>query len=370
MHHNILRTPGVFGAKTQAPAGGITGFVYQSIRGVTRLVGGGIDAALDRLVPLFGAPARSSAPREAVLAALNGLLGDHLQARSNPLAITMQWRRDGRALDLAPAALAATLPDVGGKLLLLVHGLCMNDLLWRRNGHDHGAALAADRGYTPVYLHYNSGLHVSTNGREFARQIEALLRAWPVPVEQVAIVAHSMGGLVTRSAFHHGAIERHAWPQRVDKVVFLGTPHHGAPLERGGNWIDAALDASPYTTAFARLGKIRSAGITDLRHGSMVDADWEGRDRFARSRRKPQPLPLPSGVAWHALAASLAKKGGHATARWSGDGLVPLDSALGIHADTRRTLNLPRAQRWIGLGMHHLDLLDRREVYAHIRHCL
>jgi hypothetical protein len=370
MHHNILRTPGVFGAKTQQPAGGITGLVYKSIRGVTRLVGGGIDAVLGRLVPLFGAAAESSVQRAAVLAALNGVLGDHLQVSSNPLAITMQWRRDGQALEPAPAALAAALPGAGGKLLLLVHGLCMNDRLWRRNGHDHGAALAVDCGYTPVYLHYNSGLHISTNGRQFARQIDALLHAWPVPVERLVILAHSMGGLVARSAFHHGDLEGHAWPRRVDKVVFLGTPHHGAPLERGGNWIDAALDASPYTTAFARLGKIRSAGITDLRHGSMVDADWERRDRFTRSRRPPQALPLPAGVACHAIGAALGKKTGEPLKSFLGDGLVPLRSALGVHEVARRTLDFPASRRWVGYGMHHLDLLDNRQVYARIRRWL
>ena len=370
MHHNILRTPGVLGEKTQEPAGGITGLVYKSIRGVTRLVGGGIDAVLGRLATLFGTETESSAQREAVLAALNGVLGDHLQASSNPLAIPMQWRRDGIALPLTREELAAAIPGANGKLLLLVHGLCMNDLLWRRHGHDHGAALAADAGYTPVYLHYNSGLHVSTNGRAFSRQIDALLRAWPVPVDNVTILAHSMGGLVARGACHYGGREGHDWPRRLRNMIFLGTPHHGAPLERGGSWIDAALDASPYTTAFARLGKIRSAGITDLRHGSMVDADWEHRDRFVRSRRKPQALPLPPGVSCYSIAASLAKATGEPLERLLGDGLVPLASALGQHDDARRTLPFGKSHQWIGYGMHHLDLLDRGEVYACIRRWL
>jgi len=369
MHHNILRTPGILGESTQLPTRGITGLVYKSIRGVTRVVGGGIDAVLSRFVPLFG-NGDSTAEREAVLAALNGVLGDHLQHSANPLAIPTRFRREGSALELRRESLVAAIPQATGKVLVLVHGLCMNDLLWRRHGHDHGAALAADAGFTPVYLHYNSGLHVSVNGHAFADQLEALLRAWPVPVDELAILGHSMGGLVARSACHYGARARHAWLQHLRKIVFLGTPHHGAPLERGGNWIDSVLDASPYTTAFARLGKIRSAGITDLRHGSMLDEDWHHQDRFARARRRPSALPLPVGVDCCTIAASIARKTGGLAERLLGDGLVPLASALGKHRDAIRKLAFPKDRQWIGYGMNHLDLLDRTEVYAQVRRWL
>ena len=364
MHHNILRTPGVFGKSTQQPTQGITGYVYKSIRGITRLVDGGIDLLFDRLTPLLGNEA-SSNEREAVLSVLNGVLGDYLAASANPLAIPMQWRRDGKSLELT----RNNLGGATGKVLLMVHGLCMNDLQWRRNGHDHAARLTADGGFTPVYLHYNSGLHISTNGQALAEHIEALVRAWPVPIEKLVIIAHSMGGLVARSACHYGELARLDWLQHLRHIVFLGTPHRGAPLERGGNWVDLVLDASPYTTAFARLGKIRSAGITDLRHGSLLDEDWEGKDRFARSRRN-RVVPLPSGVKCYAVAASIAEKTGAPVKQLLGDGLVPLDSALGRDADPNKSLAFPKTRQWVGYGMYHMDLLDRKEVYARLRHWL
>jgi len=358
MHHNILRHPGPLGEATQAPTRGITGFVYKSIRGVTRLVGGGLDLALARLAPVLdrGVP---SAQREAVLAALNGVLGDHLAESGNPLAIPMRLRRDGIALTPTRAGLKREIPAATGKVLLLAHGLCMNDLLWRRHGHDHGAALAA-HGYTPVYLHYNSGLHVAANGLACAALIESLLQAWPVPVEEFTILAHSMGGLVARSALQQGAQAGHTWPPRLSRMIFLGTPHFGAPLERGGSWIDTLLDASPYTTAFARLGKIRSAGITDLRYGRISDA--------AGSRRT---IALPAGVQCFAAAASIAAQARQsAVSRIAGDGLVPVASALGEHADARRGLAIPKRRQWVGYGMNHMDLLDRPAVFARIRRWL
>jgi pimeloyl-ACP methyl ester carboxylesterase len=249
-----------------------------------------------------------------------------------------------------------------GKLLVLAHGLCMNDLQWNREGHDHGAALARDLSYSPVYLHYNSGLHISINGRELSDQLENLVRQWPVPLEELTILCHSMGGLVTRSALHSAEAAGHQWPRQLKNIVFLGTPHHGAALERGGNWVDVLLPISSYTAPLARLGKIRSAGITDLRHGSLLDEDWEGKDRFERTGDQRQPVPLPPDVTCYAMAATKGEK--------IGDGLVHVDSALGLHRDPDLDLAIPEDRQWIVHGIHHFELLSRPEVYAKIREWL
>ena len=369
MHHQIASVPRMIAKPKRDRTTGITRLVYRSIHGVIGLVGHGLDRLLARLTPLLGE--RSTWPgREALLAALNGVLGDYLAASDNPLAITMGMRRRGIALPLECEPLAAAIPQAGGKLLVLLHGLCMNDLQWMRNGHDHGAALARDFGYTPVYLHYNSGLHISTNGRALAEQLEALVRVWPVPLTELVLIGHSMGGLVARSACHYGALARHEWRRRLDKLVFLGTPHHGAPLERGGNWVDILLGVSPYSAPLARLGKIRSAGITDLRFGNLVDEDWNKRDRFARSGDRRVTVPLPEGVACFAIAATTAKKAGDLSGRLLGDGIVPLASALGRHANPRLALAFDASEQWVAYGINHLDLLSRSEVYAQIKRWL
>jgi pimeloyl-ACP methyl ester carboxylesterase len=368
MHHNISRVPGIAGRPTRAPMGGITGFVYRSVRSVMHLVGGSVDALLAQLVPLLGKEPSSEA-REAVLSALNGVLGDHLTASANPLAIAMQLRRRGIRLELTSPALAAAIKAPRRRIVVLMHGLCLGDRQWRRNDHDHGAALEAEAGFTAIYLRYNTGLHVSANGRQCAALLEDLSNAWPVPVEELAIVGHSMGGLVARSACHFGKAAGHGWLKRLRSVVFLGTPHHGAPLERGGQWIGAALDSSPYTAAFTHLARIRSAGITDLRYGNLLDEDWHGRDRFARSKDERAVVPLPAGVRCFVAAASLSKKA-RASRNPPGDGLVPVASALGRHTESARTLPIPESNQWIGYGMGHLDLLDRREAFEEVRRWL
>ena len=179
-----------------------------------------------------------------------------------------------------------------------------------------------------------------------------------------------MGGLVARSACHYAAAEGRAWLRALSKLAFLGTPHHGAPLERGGNWVDVILEATPYAAPFARLGKLRSAGITDLRYGNVLDEDWKGRDRFARTRDTRKPVPLPDGVQCFAMAATTGKKSGDLFDRLLGDGLVPVASALGRHENPRRSLSFPESRQWIGYGMKHLDLLGRSEVSRQLVHWL
>ncbi|MGZ6143695.1 MAG: esterase/lipase family protein, partial [Myxococcales bacterium] len=337
--------------------------IYGSIRGVTQLVGAGLDRALAQLTPLLG-ESQPGPERAALLAALNGVLGDHLSETGNPLAMPMQLCHGGHPLDIEKPALHAALPQAGGKLLVLVHGSCMNDRQWTRLGHDHGASLERDLGYTPVYLRYNSGLHISPNGRAFALLLERLVAEWPVPLRELVIVGHSMGGLVARSACHIAEAEGHLWRRRLDKLVCVGSPHHGAPLERGGNRLEVLLGVSPHIAPFSRLGRIRSAGVTDLRFGYVLDEHWSGRDRFEHGADARGELRLPAGVRSYAIAATRSPAPG-ATLR--SDGLVPVDSALGRHRKPELTLEFPEEHRWIGFGMGHFDLLERAEVYEKLR---
>lgn len=363
MHRTIGGGPETLGRPFEDATRVLTAPVYATVRGIASAVGAGLDVALAQFVPLLDRypPGRE---REAVLAALNGVLGDYLAESGNSLAIEMRLRHDGKAIDLDRDSLRAMFPEARRRLLLLVHGSSMNDLQWTRRGHNHGFALAADLGMTPLFLHYNSGLHISTNGRAMATLLEQLVGAWPVPLDDVCILAHSMGGLVARSACHAGEASGHQWRARLWALVTLGTPHHGAPLERGGNWIDVLLGVSRYSAPLAVLGKIRSAGVTDMRFGNVLDEHWQGRDRFEPGADLRTSLPLPAGVACFAIAATTTATPGE---RLAGDGLVPVASALGRHRVPALTLDFPAGRVWIGYGMNHRDLLSRADVFTCIR---
>lgn len=356
VHAAVWRTLGAGGDAPSDRTRGLTGFVYRDIHGVSRVVERGADRALAELQSHLDRAPDADPPspqRLAFLSALNGVLGDHLVASGNPLALPMTLRHRGRRID---AETTASIPHARRHVLLLVHGLCMNDLQWRGEHAgavvDHGETLASALDATPVHLRYNTGRSIAQNGRELSAQLEGLVAGWPVPVERISIVAHSMGGLVARSACHHGGVDATQWRRRVRDLVFLGVPHHGAPLERAGAWIDQLLARTPYSAPFAALGQMRSAGITDLRHGRIRDDEVV--------------LPLPADIACHSVAATLAPRRGRIAERLVGDGLVPLRSALGAHDDARRDLGLSRLPHWISHGTGHIELLHRPDVGAWI----
>jgi len=350
MHHTIQLVHPPLGASRAESTRGLTGLIYKTIRGTTRVIGKGLDAGLTP-VAAFLPEGESTAGRNAWVSAINGVYGDHLERTANPLAIEMSFLHEGDFVD--PERPGDVVQDASGKVMIAIHGLCLNEQHWVRDGHHRIENVAEAAGHTIIHLRYNSGRSIDTNGRSLAAMLEALLAHWPVHVTQLAIVGHSMGGLVARSAIHHGTAAGHSWRGLLRKLFSLGTPHHGAPLERGGNRLDYVMELSPYVAPFTSLGKARSAGITDLRYGSITDVEQEF-------------VPLPDDVECYALAATLGKRRSLLAERLVGDGLVPLDSALGKHTDGSRTLALPKERQWIGYEMGHLELLGRPEVYSQL----
>ena len=236
--------------------------VYRSVRGVTQLVGHTIDASLKLLQPVL-AQIKSPEESETIAAALNGAFGDYLAASGNSLAITMSFRRNGHALEMTPEALKQFANS--SRLVIFIHGLCMNDLQWTRDGHNHGTCLEAEgkanKGFLCLYLHYNTGCEIVANGQKLADLLDQLIAAWPTKVRELVIVGHSMGGLVARRACEFAQSEKQEWITRLTKLVFLGSPHRGAPLAVAGHWVDRTLLVSPYTAPLADIGLRRSLGI-------------------------------------------------------------------------------------------------------------
>ena len=368
VHQSVLTTLRARGSAAPDRTGGLTGLIYRGIAGTTHVLGRGAELALTRLEPMLQAALVNSPgtpQREAVLAALNGVMGDRLITMGNPLATAMTLRLDGAELDLSQP-----LGSARPRIVLLVHGLCMNDLQWR-TAHagevvDHGQMLAGALDATPLYLRYNTGQHISLNGQILANQLKQLMSRWPGGVPELTVVAHSMGGLVIRSALHHATARGQRWPQRLKSVVFLGTPHHGAPLERAGNWIDLLLGATRWSAPFKRLTQLRSAGITDLRYGFVTDVDWLGKERFRRAPDQRLAVPLPADVACYTVAATTAGQRGLLADRLVGDGLVPLHSALGEHASAQHTLRFAKTAQRILYRTNHMQLLSSAQVGAQL----
>jgi len=349
MHQRIATMGGSLNTGDLNRTSGITGFVYRRIRQTSRLITGGLGLAL-RTIPPLSSNAEHSPTRLNWLAILNGVMGDHLQNTGNPLGMPMSLQLQRQSVSAEQAAISCG--NQTGQPLLLIHGLCMNDRLWNRQGHDHGQALHLDARMTPIYLRYNSGLAVYQNGQQLAAILQQIFTHLPDD-KQLHVLCHSMGGLVMRSAIHLAEQAGEQWPERLGKVVFLGTPHQGAVLEKTGNLIDYLLSINPYTAPFAKLGHVRSHGIKNLRHGTITPDH--------------QTIQLPACVAGYALAASTPVEGHQWHQKWIGDGLVSVDSALGGHRHPEREVLFRASHKYTFEQVSHMGLLSDQRVYQTLR---
>ncbi|HWB66001.1 MAG TPA: hypothetical protein VG708_04130 [Mycobacteriales bacterium] len=304
-----------------------------------------------------------------VIGALNGAWGDYLSGRRSPLALDMTIRRHGRDVPPTEADLAAAFSDASSDVVVFLHGLCETDRAWwlgaakhyGDNDSTHGSRLAVATGATPVYLRYNTGHHISDNGQLLAALLADLVTHWPVPISRLTLVGHSMGALVIRSACAQADGEE--WLDRVQRCVYLGGPHLGAPLELAATAAGLALARFPETKPLSQALATRSSGIKDLRYGDIAAADWaEITDPDAWRAEPAACLPLLASVTHYYVGVTLTRSNRHPVARVIGDAFVTWPSAGG--RSRRRDLALAAdCGRHLG-GLHHFDLLNHPRVWA------
>jgi pimeloyl-ACP methyl ester carboxylesterase len=361
-----FRATGPGGAVARTIHDGITQGVYTGLGLGTRALGVAADALLaGREAAGRAAPELSTNPRgSALIAAIAGLRGDALEAEGSPLHQPMAVRVDGEPVPPEPDALAAAFPDASPDIVVFLHGLMETEFSWGTAG-TYGERLAGDLGLTPVYVRYNSGRRISHNGRSLSELMESLVAAWPVEVNRVALVGHSMGGLVARSACHRAGEDGAGWVRLMRHSVSLGTPHMGAPLEQAVHVLSAGLAALPETEPLANFLRRRSGGIRDLRRGSLVDADWSGHDPDALRAAACAEVPLCEGATHCFVSATVTRSDRHPLGRLLGDTLVLTASASG----RGRTRRIPFDEEYgmhVG-GAHHFALLNHPAVYERLR---
>jgi pimeloyl-ACP methyl ester carboxylesterase len=338
----------------------------------------GIPTALGAAGAVLGNPAAepiSETPKaHFALNVLNGFWGDRIAEQRAALASVLSLRtEDGQLRKLAANLAHDVGQDATGRVIVFVHGLCESDRFWtfksrthyERDGVTYGRLLHEDQGWTPLYASYNTGLHVSANGRLLAGYLDELLSAWPVPITEVALVGHSMGGLVVRSAAHQAAERGQAWTSKLRHVVGLGAPHLGAPLERFVNKGTHAMSRLPETRPFAEWLNRRSVGIKDLRHGALLEADWSGFDPDDGTDNCGEATLVP-GVTYSMASATLSRR---PDGLFAHDLLVQHVSAHGTGHPTRATRRIAfEPDRLAHIGRRtHFDLLSDPQIYAALR---
>jgi pimeloyl-ACP methyl ester carboxylesterase len=313
--------------------------------------GGSVVEAVPRLAGLRSL-GESAAVQRAVGVA-NGAVGIHV-----PAAMTVLVNH--RRVVLDRGSLAAAFPSASGRVVVFLHGLVETERSWfhepdpdrARTSTDFGSRLAEDLSCSPVYVRYDSGRHISDSGHELVGLLSDLVAAWPVPVTEVVLVGHSMGGLVARSAVHQAGEREAPWLPVVTRLVCLGSPHTGAPLERAAVLAAGILGRFDVLAPVVRLMALRSDGIKDLARGYLHEDQWA--EDSGGGARPMVDTVVPAGVRQLFVAATLSRSEGSLLGRLFGDLMVTPSSA----ADPMQTADL----EWLG-GLHHFDLLHHDDVY-------
>ena len=352
--------------------------VLWTIRAVNRVVELITDTALEVALPedapagaVDAIPLRSDVITEgawladASIGLLNAAVGDTLETLSNGLDMGMVFRARDRYLALEPELWAEHVQDARPRVALFVHGLGTTEWSWCLEAEAYhgdptahfGSLLEADRGFTPVHVRYNTGRRVSLNGRDLALAIERFVTAYPVAIEDLTLIGHSMGGLVVRSAAHYGLEAGHQWVQQVRRAFYLGSPHQGAPLAQLGHSVTGILEAvdHPATKVIGAILGRRSAGIHDLRYGALIDEDWLTEDPHSMG-----DAALLPGIEHHFISATVTEDPEHPVGAWLGDLLV-----RGASAGGPREAHFPIDTRRYGGVLHH-QLQNHPGVYAQL----
>ncbi len=343
----------------------ISSRVYGMVRGITLLVGQGLAFAMHKSNHFLGPKTKQPLPNSLhqLVDVLNGVMGDHLENKNNPLALPMMlYRSEGQPI--AKLNQESQTQVLSGKVVIILHGLCMGYINWQpTNEQGLGQRIAKAQPETSVlYLNYNTGRRISTNGREFSALLQQLTAAHP-DISEITLIGHSMGGLVSRSALYYGEQAQQQWVEKTKKLITLGTPHHGAVLERIGNTVQQTISKLPFAGSLGKLGDIRSTGIIDLRHGSIRDEDWQSlATRSVLPDSERHFTPLPEHIAAYFLAASLSEEGDTSKVNYLlGDGLVNIHSALGEHIGDH-SLDVPEEHKAVFYGIGHMALLSDKRV--------
>jgi len=345
----------------------VTQGVYAAVRGATRATAKAAGRAAETRCD-DTAPALEESARAKWVGWLNCAFGDALAETRSPLAGQMSVRLDGARVATAGDALAEAFPAAAGRVVVFLHGLAGTEAVW--GAPSYGERLERhEADVSSVHLRYNTGRHISANGRDLTALLDEVVTHWPTTVTQLVLVGHSMGGLVIRSACHYAHEAGHTWPKLVTDIVSLGSPHRGAPLERATNVATAALGRVPVVAPFAKLVDRRSAGVKDLRYGYLLDDDWAGYDADEVGVDRGADVPLHQTARQHFVAATLTVRPDGRLGALVGDLLVLPASAHGqAYAGRRRSFPIERT-RHVG-GAHHLALLRHEAVYALLRELL
>lgn len=316
-----------------------------------------------------------------LLAIINGLIGDTLAELNSPLAIQMSFREHGRDVHVADLSLPRHAPENKRHFVIFVHGLMGEDGLWQESSlwqspsietTRYGTLLEKELEVTGLYLRYNSGLHISDNGKNLNTLLQELVDLYGEIIGRITLIGYSMGGLVVRSAGYYAEKQRRNWLNKLSTVVLMSVPHEGSYVEQFNHLTSLILRTIPNipTRIVAHVIDKRSGGIKDLRYGFMVEEDWKNQNSDHLGAVQRTFVNLVPSVNYHLIAGTIAEDEMSPLALFFGDGLVSKHSAVGDAFKNPVTQLTELITCKTFPKTNHATILTNEEVYQHLKQLL
>lgn len=313
------------------------------------------------------APRRVRSFKEAVIAGLAGHR-DHFLLGELP---TMSFRADYQDVDADDLLRLSNARSRGTRdVALFVHGLMIDESCWMGAVDPFCHHVSRLFQWTPLFVRYNTGLHISTNGELLADRLIELYDSWGPALGRIQLIGHSMGGLVLRSCVEVLRKRNHAVLDQVERLFLLCTPNGGVEVEQlrygienglrligdlapqiiesflppesandrlrslatravvRGTTVAAASVPKAVTRAALTFVSLPSDGIRDVRFGYMQPEEWQlhQREEHAFMTNHRRPLPPPEHIETYAIAASLWPTATDVPSRIRNDGIVTVAS--------------------------------------------
>ena len=362
--HNGSRGHTAHRAATESLYGSVR--IAGSIARVSLDIGATTIGNLHRVRPLW-----DSRIGAGIRAAANALWGDEFERSSSPLHTELSIRdTTGTPVTTDSVTLSLTFEKSTPRLAVLLHGLGKTERCWNPKTTDDANTtslpemLEAD-GFTPILVRYNSGRRVSDNGEALAALLEEITKNWPTPVDEIVLIGHSMGGLVARSSLYAGRSANHDWIDSANHLVALATPHFGSPIEKGAHVASELLTSAVATRSLGEFIDGRSAGIKDMRHGTIHSTDHSDHPEISERNHVVVAPPI-KGVRQHHAVGVVTDSASHPLGFLVGDLVVRVNSATGISS----TGHVASANVRVFGGLDHLGLLHDASVHTQIREWL
>ncbi len=298
---------------------------------------------------------------EKLLPVLNGIAGDVLEENMDARAIKMSFRFDYEDVGIEELSKFYDFEDKK-PVCILIHGLFGDEYMWKKLPDEKknkiGDILEKQLDANILYLRYNTGLHISENGRSLSNLLERFVKQYRSG--NIHLIGHSMGGLLIRSAGYYADIQQQEWNRKVKNIFLIGVPNEGSYVAQIAEFVNKVfrkVDISK-DELVSKFLDIRSNGIKDLAYAYLTDEDWLNAKEKPEQKTRVRPL---KGVKYFLIAGTLGKNKMLST--YFGDGLVGSQSAISENIETNFFTNVSHK---VFENEDHISLLSSLNVAEYI----